>query len=200
MIRRFLCCFTTKLETDSIRKSVVSLTNKHDKNIEDICVSITDDAKYPNMNEERLLKNNSRIEWKDTIPFVPPIEDGLVIKVYDGDTITIASKLPYQTSPMYRFSVRLSSIDCPEMKSKDENEKICAEIAKQEVTKLVMNKVVTLKNLQTEKYGRILADVYIDDLHVNKHLLDRRLAINYDGGTKKSPKNWMEYYEDGIFS
>jgi endonuclease YncB( thermonuclease family) len=200
MIRRFLCCFTTKLETDSIRKSVVSLTNKHDKNIEDICVSITDDAKYPNMNEESLLKNNSRIEWKDTIPFVPPIEDGLVIKVYDGDTITIASKLPYQTSPMYRFSVRLSSIDCPEMKSKDENEKICAEIAKQEVTKLVMNKVVTLKNLQTEKYGRILADVYIDDLHVNKHLLDRRLAINYDGGTKKSPKNWMEYYEDGIFS
>ena len=206
MLRKFLCCFTIQSDSDSVRKSVVSLTNnnnnnnynnKYDKTNEDICVSVTDDTKYPK--EDQIIKSGVKIEWKDTIPFVPPIEHGFVIKVYDGDTITIASKLPYQTSPMFRFSVRLHGIDCPEMKSNDENERICAELAKQEVTKLVMNKVVTLKNLQTEKYGRILADVYIDDLHVNKHMIDKRLAVTYDGGTKKSPKNWMKYYEDGIY-
>ena len=54
--------------------------------------------------------------WKDTIPFIPPISGGVVIKVYDGDTITIASKLPYKKSPLYRFSVRLNGIDSPEIK------------------------------------------------------------------------------------
>ena len=185
MLRKLLCCFTIQSDSDSVRKSVVSL-----KTIEEICVSVTDDTKYPR-------ESGVQIKWNDTIPFVPPIEHGFVIKVYDGDTITIASKLPYETSPMFRFSVRLHGIDCPEMKSKDENERICAELAKQEVTKLVMNKVVTLKNVQTEKYGRILADVYIESLNVNNYMIEKRLAIEYDGGTKKSPKNWMNYYETG---
>ena len=34
------------------------------------------------------------INWKDTKPFVVPLSDGVVIKVYDGDTITIANRLP----------------------------------------------------------------------------------------------------------
>ena len=54
--------------------------------------------------------------WKDTMPFIPPISGGVVIKVYDGDTITIASKLPYKKSPLYRFSVRMNGIDAPELK------------------------------------------------------------------------------------
>lgn len=124
------------------------------------------------------------IEWKDTVPFVPPVERGLVIKVYDGDTITIAAKLPIPNSPMYRFSVRLNGIDCPEIKGKDEAEKQCAQIARQAMSNLVMNKVVTLKNIQTEKYGRILADVYVDNLHLNQYMLDHKLAVPYNGKTK----------------
>jgi hypothetical protein len=42
-------------------------------------------------------------DWKDTVVFVPPITGGIVIKVYDGDTITIASKLPYDESKLYRL-------------------------------------------------------------------------------------------------
>ena len=134
------------------------------------------------------------ITWSTATPFVPPIDEGLVIKCYDGDTITVAAKMPYKGSIVYRFSVRLAGIDCPEMKSKNSSEKECAQLAKDEVTELVLNKIVFLKNVQTEKYGRILADVYIDDLHLNQHLLDKRLAVVYDGGTKKIPDDWMEYY------
>ena len=126
------------------------------------------------------------IELKDTIPFVPPVNKGVVIKVYDGDTITIAAKLPYEESPIYRFSVRLNGIDCPEMKTTDSFEKECAVVAKKFVAELVMNRVVTLKNVQTEKYGRILADVYVGELHINKLLVEKRLAIGYDGGTKST--------------
>ena len=51
----------------------------------------------------------------------------------------------------------------------------------------ILNKHVTLKNVATEKYGRVLADVYLDDLHLNQWLLDERYAVKYDGGTKISP-------------
>jgi len=137
------------------------------------------------------------ISYTDTIPFIAPISSGKVVKVYDGDTITIASKLPYSESEMYRFSVRLNGIDCPEIRGKTEDEKECAQLAKEELTKLLMDNIVELKNLQTEKYGRILADVYINGLHINNHMIERRLAVKYDGGTKKVPTSWLEYHKNG---
>ena len=158
------------------------------------CFSVKKEEYVETYNPNKWLDENNKIDFKDTIPFVHPVNKGIVVKVYDGDTITIAAKLPYKESPIYRFSVRLNGIDCPEMKSTDTNEKDCALLAKQCVSELVMNKIVTLKNVQSEKYGRILADVYIDDLHVNTHLIEKRLAVAYDGGTKISPINWMDYH------
>lgn len=124
------------------------------------------------------------IKYEDTIPFIPPITSGLVIKVYDGDTITIASNLPYQDSPLYRFSVRLNGIDAPEIKSKNEEEKKLAKIAKDTLSSQILNKVVTLKNVQLEKYGRILADVIINGQNMSDFMLEKKLAVKYDGGTK----------------
>ena len=188
MLRRFICCFRKRKYIEKII---------YEENYQE-----NDQEKYEEKDEEEKYENNqdkesSLINWKDTIKFVPPIENGLVIKVYDGDTITIASKLPYNNSPMYRFSVRLNGIDCPEIKAKDHNEKQCAQIAKQFMTELVLNKIVTLKNIDTEKYGRILADVYIGELNINNHMVEKRLAVSYDGGTKISPNNWMNYYCKG---
>jgi micrococcal nuclease len=140
---------------------------------------------------------NNPVNLKDTVKFVPPIQKGVVVKVYDGDTITIVSKLPYPESPLYRFQVRLNGIDCPEIRSDKPSEKECANLAKEEVETLIMNQIITLKNLQTEKYGRILADVYFNELFINKHLLDKRLAVVYDGKTKVGPKDWLEYYTNG---
>ena len=87
------------------------------------------------------------ISWDDTIPFVAPITGGQVIKVYDGDTITIASKLPYETSPVYRFSVRLNGIDCPEIKGENDDEKQCAQLAKKELEGLILNKKIFNKKI-----------------------------------------------------
>ena len=77
--------------------------------------------------EARPMIPNPSIEWKDCKAFVPPINSGYVVKVYDGDTITIASKLPYPESPLYRFAVRLNGIDTPEIKGKNEDEKKAAQ-------------------------------------------------------------------------
>lgn len=133
--------------------------------------------------------------WKNTVPFVPPFTSGMVIKVYDGDTITIASRLPIESSPVYRMSVRLNGIDCPEMKTLDNREKQCAMLAKEEMARLVLGKEIVLKNTTTEKYGRLLADVYVDGLHVNQHMLDKRLAVPYGGNTKQKVPDWMAFHE-----
>lgn len=136
------------------------------------------------------------ITYKDTIPFIPPITEGKVVKVYDGDTITIATKLPYENSPYYRFSVRLKGIDCPEMKTKNKDEKDCATIARDFLREVLMNKMIILKEIELEKYGRILANVYLNEQNISLLLCEKKLAVKYDGGTKQSPDNWMEYYKE----
>lgn len=132
----------------------------------------------------------SNIEWENTVPFVPPIKSGYVIKVYDGDTITIAAKMPYMNSPIYRFSVRLTGIDCPEIKSKSLVEKELAINARDVLSSKIMHKNVVLHNVTLEKYGRLLADVYCEGVHINKWMLDNKLALPYDGGKKIRPLEW----------
>jgi endonuclease YncB( thermonuclease family) len=153
-----------------------------------------------NLDKKNILYKNymndgSDIKWEDTVEFTFPIKGGRVIKVYDADTITIASKLPYDDSPMYRLSVRLNGIDTPEMKGKGvlDDEKEAAKMARDFVSNLVLNKYVRLENIESEKYGRILADVYIGNIHLNEILLKERFAVKYDGGTKIKPTSWIKY-------
>lgn len=149
--------------------------------------------------DKKSIEDGIDIKWEDTVPFTFPIHGGRVIKVYDADTITIASKLPYDDSPMYRLSVRLNGIDTPEIKGKNisDEEKNAAIIARDFVTNLTLNKFVKLENVHSEKYGRILADVYIDNIHLNDLLLKERYAVPYGGGTKKKPVSWLKYRMTG---
>ena len=131
---------------------------------------------------------NDIISWGETVPFISPIREGQVIKVYDGDTITIAAYMPYSDgtdSPLFRFSVRLNGIDTPEIKGHSEEEKKAAKVSRAALNEKLLHRVVTLKNVQTEKYGRILADVYLDELHINQWMIDNKYAVKYDGGTKE---------------
>ena len=145
------------------------------------------------------MENGTVIKWEDTVEFTFPITCGQVIKVYDGDTITIATKLPFNDSPLYRLSVRFNGIDTPEIKGKTVDEKNAAKSARDALSSLILNKVVVLKNIQSEKYGRVLAEVYLDELCLNEWMIQQRYAVKYDGGTKKSPSSWVTYRENGDF-
>jgi len=130
------------------------------------------------------------IEYKDTAVFTFPIKYGKVIKVYDGDTITIAAKLPNTDGPIYRFSVRLDGIDTPEIRGKSEIERELAKHARDALHELIYGKIIELRNVANEKYGRILADVYIGDTNVNQWLIAENFAVLYDGGKKQRPVSW----------
>lgn len=135
---------------------------------------------------------NDAIDYKSTIPFVPNIKYGKVIKVYDGDTITIAAKYPATDNTMYRFSVRLNGIDSPEIKGKTNAEKELAKKSRDMLHNLIYNKVVSLEDVKTEKYGRLLANVHMGNICVNTWMLNNGLAIPYDGGTKTRPDEWND--------
>ena len=131
------------------------------------------------------------IEYKDTSPFVPPLQRGKVIKVYDGDTITVCGRF-YCDAPLYRFPIRLRGVDSPEIKGKTEEERKSAIKSRDALSQLILGKIVVIKNPDCEKYGRILADVYIDNIHVNEWLLQNHYAFPYDGGKKELYKSESE--------
>jgi len=139
----------------------------------------------------------TNINPKDIKTFIPEITEGRVIKCYDGDTITVAAYLPFKESELYKFSVRINGIDCPEITSKVETEKQCALLAKTSVENKLLNNMIKLENVKTEKYGRILADIFLKNeptISIGKWLIDQKLAVKYDGKKKISPENWLEYH------
>lgn len=137
----------------------------------------------------KLRKNNKN----KPIVFIPTLYSSYVIKVYDGDTITISSTLSRCSNIYYKFSVRLRGIDTPEMKTHNEDEKAAAKIAQKALSDKILHKNVTLKDIKYDKYGRLLADVYHNNKCLNNWMLEKKYGVPYDGGTKHIPKSWLDY-------
>lgn len=135
------------------------------------------------------------IELNTLTQFIPPVSSGRVVKVYDGDTITLAAMIPCISENPFKFSVRLRGIDTPEMKTKDEDEREAAVIARDAVVSMIHGKVVRLADVTTDKYGRLLADVIVPgySMSLSEWLVERRHAVAYDGGTKHRPTSWLQY-------
>ena len=53
-----------------------------------------------------------------------------------------------------------------------------------------MNKYITVKNLDREKWGRTLCDAYLGDINISNWMLENKYAIPYDGGKKNRPTEW----------
>jgi micrococcal nuclease len=143
----------------------------------------------------------SKYEYKNTKIFIPPVEKAFVCKVYDGDTFTIAKELPWDKTTIYRFSVRVKGIDCPELRTKNESEKKMALVAKHYLIDLLKesDNWVNLQNITYDKYGRLCAYVFINNKSLSDEMIKHRLAVVYDGGTKLCPKDWERYYKNGSY-
>jgi len=133
-----------------------------------------------------------------------------VLDVYDGDTITITVKIDNQ---YYRMNCRLNGLDTPELKSKDEEEKNAAKLAKKHLIFLLtsqktelefsreqcrkmcaeVNAIVKIRCLEFDKYGRLLVEIYNGDLNVNEKMISDGFAGAYDGGTKTEWRNYFKH-------
>jgi len=146
------------------------------------------------------LDDNTRdlptdIELRTLPHFVPPVTSGLVVKVYDGDTITLAAMIPCLSPTPFKFPVRLRGIDTPELRTRDVDEREAAVIARDALSSMIDGRVVELSDVGTDKYGRLLADVMIpgDPRSLSQWLIQQRHAVAYGGGTKSAPSSWLAH-------
>ena len=109
-----------------------------------------------------------------------------VISVYDGDTFRVdIDSLPPIVGK--NIPIRLNGVDTPEIRGKCQYEKDLALKARDFVrNKLANAKEIKLTKLQRGKYFRVVADVMVDGVSLEKMLLDNELAYKYTGGKKSS--------------
>ena len=112
-----------------------------------------------------------------------------VLKIVDGDTIDVDIDLGFSVSFTQR--VRLAGIDTPESRTKDLKEKALGLEVKEHLNKQLKDALtVTIKTEKpdsSEKYGRILGWLYIndDEKSLNEQMIEQGYAWTYDGGTKQ---------------
>lgn len=116
------------------------------------------------------------------------IEGAIYVRNYDGDTITV--DLP-GVHPLFgnNISVRLAGIDTPEKNGKCEREKMLAKEVKNVVAAALAGaRKIVLADVARDKYFRINARILADDVDIDAMLIERGLAVPYDGRTKTH--NW----------
>ena len=89
----------------------------------------------------------------------------IIAKCYDGDTCTTKNG----------EKIRLACIDAPEIAGKNA-EPIKAERSKEFLNNLVLNKKVFIKRINTDRYGRTVAEIFIDDINIQKLLVNNGYA------------------------
>jgi len=109
-----------------------------------------------------------------------------VISVYDGDTFRVdINSLPPIVGKNIR--IRVNGVDTPEIRGKCQYEKNLALKARDFVRARLANaKEIKLTNLQRGKYFRVVANVVVDGISLERELLDNKLAYEYSGGKKLS--------------
>lgn len=109
-----------------------------------------------------------------------------VIKIVDGDTIDVIIDLGFDI--LHRARVRLYGIDTPESRTRDKEEKIRGILSKNYLKDALKNgqKLVikTHKGNETGKFGRILGEIFIDDVNFNLKMCSEGYAVSYYGQSK----------------
>ena len=104
-----------------------------------------------------------------------------VTKVKDGDTLVLDIDLGF--SIIYKNQViRLARINTPETST------IEGMSVKDIVTKLLLNKEVTIKTTKDkkDKYGRYLVEINLEEVNINDYLLANNYAVKYSTNQLKA--------------
>lgn len=98
----------------------------------------------------------------DTITFTAK-----VVRVVDGDTIVVLDENKTE------IKIRLDGIDAPE-KMQDFSAK-----SKEYLSSLIFGKTITVKTRRTDRYGRILGQIFVDDKDINYEMVKSGMAWHY---------------------
>jgi endonuclease YncB( thermonuclease family) len=95
-----------------------------------------------------------------------PVLEGSVVGITDGDTLTL---LVDRT----QHKIRLAQIDTPERAQPWGNK------AKRALSKKVHRKTVTVRVSDTDRYGRLIGEIWLGDRDINRELIREGYAWTY---------------------
>ena len=84
---------------------------------------------------------------------------------YDGDTCTTESG----------EKIRLACIDAPEIRGKNADP-LKAKASREFINNLLSNKKVTIKRIDTDRYGRTVAEIFIEGTNIQKLMVKNGFA------------------------
>lgn len=152
---------------------------------------------------EKLIFRNydwSKVNYEMTCSYIPPIKYGKVVKVNDGNTITIATKLAYiddtnEESNIYRFIIYLDSVCVSKNSLLTESDKINIKVSKDELSKLIFGRIVELKDINTHNNGHLYATVFLDSININDWMLEHKYVIKCKNNKRRVSENNITLYE-----
>lgn len=97
---------------------------------------------------------------------------------HDGDTISVVIDLGLGVSK--KESIRINGIDAPELPT------AAGKASKDALIKLIMFKTITVvtDRDKKEKYGRLLANIFIEETDVSEWMIKNGFAKEYHGGKR----------------
>jgi micrococcal nuclease len=108
-----------------------------------------------------------------------------VKKVVDGDTVDVTIDLGFDIA--YSSRVRLYGIDTPESRTRDKDEKARGLMSKDFLVKELSKGDVVIKTKKDKKgkFGRILGELYVNDININQMMIHGFYAVAYNGQSKE---------------
>jgi micrococcal nuclease len=109
-----------------------------------------------------------------------------VVKVVDGDTIDVDIDLGFSII-LSNQRIRLFGIDTPESRTRDKEEKFYGKLSSKFLQdRCKKGSYITLRTHLDKKgkFGRILGELIVDDINLNKQMIKESLAVEYFGQSK----------------
>ena len=105
-----------------------------------------------------------------------------ILRIVDGDTVDVRVDLGFNVC--YKCRVRLVGINAPESRTRDLEEKSRGLAAKQWLIDKLEFKEVEMQSHGVGKYGRVLGELYVNKVNINKLMVKEGHAEEYDGGKR----------------
>jgi micrococcal nuclease len=111
------------------------------------------------------------------VNYSPYVYKAYIKEVFDGDTCTATVDLGMRVS--MDIKIRLYGINAPEMRGGDKGNGVRS---REYLRNLILGKDVIIKTYKdkTEKFGRWLAEIFVDDQNVNQVMVQDGYAKKYD--------------------
>ena len=107
-------------------------------------------------------------------------------RIVDGDTVDVDIDLGFDTI-LSKQRIRLYGIDTPESRTRDKEEKFYGKLSAKFLKEQCKNSSeIFLKTYLDKKgkFGRILGELIVDGVNINKMMIEKYMAVEYYGQSK----------------